>query len=449
MEKERAVRKEKGKSGLVKSDMWDKKGSKGVKGSKGSKGKGKKGKLNEVSESWNEDWTDWTAEGWDDDDYWWNDQWLESCDGQCGVSQTWWDDGSGWYCDGYGYTWQPEPVQSAEMSVSHDNRSDVQKVGSVGSMVISPLLHVYESTCETVGSFVFEHEHELAVDSRGCESTGGCNGAELEFADMEYELAVDCKDSEFGEADMSCVLAKSCDSCTHEPWFCGLKSGHEVGLGDSSSLGACFDDALSRDLCASVPRKVVLVRAHDWFDDHTEVSVEQQVEPYLEFLRPLLSQVADNTDASWWLRLLSCVAHYASCCPQERLRMAEVIADTCNLSEDDGSPQHGLGEDEKHLQLAETDKAFRAIMTLLEYDRFEEVTKLIGQLGGALREVKPESSKSDESMAEETPAEKAQRYMGCGQSEVSDPDFCADVHYGPRSHREETEPDDGTGLQEF
>ena len=51
---------EKGKSGLVRSDMWDKKGSKGVKGSKGSKGKGKgkKGKLNEVSESWNEDWTD-------------------------------------------------------------------------------------------------------------------------------------------------------------------------------------------------------------------------------------------------------------------------------------------------------------------------------------------------------------------------------------------------------
>ena len=123
---------EKGKSGLVKSDMWDKKGSKGVKGSKGSKGKGKKGKLNEVSE----DWTDWTAESWDDDDYWWNDQWPESCDGQWGVSQTWWDDGSVWYCDGYGYAWQQEPVQSAEVSVSHDNRSDVQKTGSVGSMII-------------------------------------------------------------------------------------------------------------------------------------------------------------------------------------------------------------------------------------------------------------------------------------------------------------------------
>ena len=214
---------EKGKSGLVKSDMWDKKGSKGVKGSKGSKGKGKKGKLNEVSESWNEAWTDWTAEGWDDDDYWWNDQWLESCDGEWGVSQTWWDDGSGWYCDGYGCTWQQElqQVQSAEMSVSHDNTSDVQKVGSVGSMIISPLLHVYESTCETVGSFVFEHEHKLAVDSPSCESKGGCSGAELEFADMEHEheLAVDspsceskggCNGAELEFADMEHELAVDC-----------------------------------------------------------------------------------------------------------------------------------------------------------------------------------------------------------------------------------------------
>ena len=209
---------EKGKSGLVKSDMWDKKGSKGVKGSKGSKGKGKgkKGKLNEVSESWNEDWTDWIAESWDDDDYWWNDQWPESCDGQWGVSQTWWDDGSGWYCDGYGYTWQQEPVQSAEMSVSHDNRSDVQKAGSVGSMIINPLL--YDLTCETTGGLRFVHEHDLAVDSPSCRSRCGCNGAELEFADMETEnrLVVDCKDFDSELADMGCVLAIGCDSCTHE-----------------------------------------------------------------------------------------------------------------------------------------------------------------------------------------------------------------------------------------
>ena len=95
-------------------------------------------------------------------------------------------------------------------------------------------------------------------------------------------------------ADMGCVLARGCDSCTHEPWFCGLKFGDEVGLGDSSNLETRFVNDPSRDLCATVPMKVVLVRAHDWFDDHSEVSVEQQIEPYFEFLRPLLSQVADK-----------------------------------------------------------------------------------------------------------------------------------------------------------
>ena len=361
--------------GIVKSDTWDKKGSKG-KGSKGSKGKGKKGKLNEVSE----DWTDWTAESWDDDDYWWHDQWPESCDGQWGVSQTWWDEGSGWYGDGYGYTWQQGPVQSAEPSASHDNRSDVQKTGSVGSMIINPLL--FDMTCETTGGLRFVHEHEFAdmetenrlvvdckesgneladtgcvlarscdsctresgvleieladmgcVLARGCDSCTHESEEEVELADMGCVLARSCDscthESEFSEdeladtgcvlargcdsctreseglesevADMGCVLARGCDSCTHEPWFCGLKFGDEVGLGDSSNLETRFVNDPSRDLCATVPIKVVLVRAHDWFDDHSEVSVEQQIEPYFEFLRPLLSQVADNTDASWWL----------------------------------------------------------------------------------------------------------------------------------------------------
>ena len=353
------------------------KGSKGkgatVRSKGSSKGKGKKGKLSEVSE----DWTDWTAESWDDDDYWWHDQWLESCDGQWGVSQTWWDDGSGWYCDGYGYTWQQGPVQSAEPSASHDNRSDVQKTGSVGSMIINPLL--FDMTCETTGGLRFVHEHEVAdmetenrlvVDCKeleseladtGCVLAKSCDSCtreskESELADTGCVLAESCdsctreseEEDELADmgcvlargcdsctheseekveltdtgcvlargcdsctcesevvrselADMGCVLARGCDSCTHEPWFCGLKCGDEVGLGDSSNLETCFVNDPSRDLCATVPMKVVLVRAHDWFDDHSEVSVEQQIEPYLKFLRPLLSQVADNTDASWWL----------------------------------------------------------------------------------------------------------------------------------------------------
>ena len=201
--------------GSARTDTWDKKGSKG-KGSKGSKGKGKKGKLNEVSE----DWTDWTAESWDDDDYWWHDQWPESCDGQWGVSQTWWDDGSGWYCDGYGYTWQQGPVQSAEPSASHDNRSDVQKTGSVGSMIINPLL--FDMTCETTGGLRFVHEHEVADMETENRLVVDCKDFESELADTGCVLARGCdsctRESEEEDelADMGCVLARSCDSCTHE-----------------------------------------------------------------------------------------------------------------------------------------------------------------------------------------------------------------------------------------
>ena len=145
--------------------------------------------------------------------------------------------------------------------------------------------------------------------------------------------------------------------------------------------------------------------------------------------------------------LLSCVSHYTSCSPAERLRMAEVVSDTCSLSEDDESPQHNLGEVEKNFLISEGDKAFRAMMALLEYDTAEEVCKLIEQLGSALRETIPESPKSDEPM-EETLEAKARRYQNCEQCEASDPEFWADVHYGPRAEEENMEEDD-TGLQEF
>ena len=161
------------------------------------------------------------------------------------------------------------------------------------------------------------HESEFSEDeltdtgcvlARGCDSCTHESEEKDELTDTGCVLARGCdsctRESEVVKsepADMGCVLARGCDSCTHEPWFCGLKYGDEVGLGDSSNLETRFVNDPSRDLCATVPMKVVLVRAHDWFDDHSEVSVEQQIEPYLKFLRPLLSQVADNTDASWWL----------------------------------------------------------------------------------------------------------------------------------------------------
>ena len=60
--------------------------------------------------------------------------------------------------------------------------------------------------------------------------------------------------------------------------------------------------------------------------------------------------------------LLSCLAHYADSSPAEKVRMAEIVGDVSNLGEDDESPRHGLGGDEKQLALSEADKAFKAMM---------------------------------------------------------------------------------------
>ena len=60
-----------------------------------------------------------------------------------------------------------------------------KRTGSVGSMIINPLL--FDMTCETTGGLRFVHEHEVA--------------------DMETKnrLVVDCKDFESELADTGCV----------------------------------------------------------------------------------------------------------------------------------------------------------------------------------------------------------------------------------------------------
>ena len=122
-------------------------------------------------------------------------------------------------------------------------------------------------------SCTHESEEKDDLTDTGCVLARGCDSCTRESEVVRSE-----------PADMGCVLARGCDSCTHEPWFCGLKCGDEVGRGDSSNLETRFVNDPSRDLCATVPMKVVLVRAHEWFDDHSEVLVEQQIEPYLKFL---------------------------------------------------------------------------------------------------------------------------------------------------------------------
>ena len=53
-------------------------------------------------------------------------------------------------------------------------------------------------------------------------------------------------------------------------------------------------------------------------------------------------------------------------------------------------------------------------------------------------------------MPEETQSQKTRRYTQCGQSEASDPDFWADVNYGPAYRENEPKPStNGSWLMEF
>ena len=78
-------------------------------------------------------------------------------------------------------------------------------------------------------SCTHESEEKDELTDTGCVLARGCDSCTCESEVVRTE-----------EADMDCVLARSCDSCTHEPWFCGLKCGDEVGLGDSSNLEDTF-----------------------------------------------------------------------------------------------------------------------------------------------------------------------------------------------------------------
>ena len=129
------------------------------------------------------------------------------------------------------------------MSVSHDNRSDVQKTGSVGSMIINPLL--FDMTCETTGGLRFVHEHEFADMETENRLVVDCKDFGNELTDTGCVLARSCdsctRESECSElTDMGCVLAKSCDSCTHE-------SEEDIELADTGCVLARGCDSCTRE----------------------------------------------------------------------------------------------------------------------------------------------------------------------------------------------------------
>ena len=126
--------------------------------------------------------------------------------------------------------------------------------------------------------------------------------------------------------------------------------------------------------------------------------------------------------------------------------MREVMEETGNLSDDDESPWHEKSEDEMRLALDMNATAFKQIMGLLQFDRYETVVSLIQILGEAMRQKAPAEPSDDESVELETYEERVRRYNNCGTSEGSDPDLWQEeIHFGPRVET----PPNTSGLMEI
>ena len=104
---------------------------------------------------------------------------------------------------------------------------------------------------------------------------------------------------------------------------------------------------------------------------------------------------------------------------------------------------HGFGEVERNFLIDSAAEAYENFMRLLEYDRVESLTRLLTMIGDAIVEAaarKSEPSEDDEEDVE-TQSAKRRRYNDCDQGEASDPDYWAELHYGP-PHGEESQDGD-------
>ena len=244
----------KGKKGVIKSDNWNK--GKGKPG----KGKGKKGKLNEVSEDSSWDWSNWAEYGGSAEDQWWyNDD------------ASWWD---GSWNTGEGSSTQYRQDETWNES----GQQQAQGEAVVGSLILNPL--VAEDFQLAGPVFEFCDDSDSSVGSVGTPVSEG-------FVVFENCTPV--------HEDM--VFVDECLSQSSDGFdMVGLRPSFECGL-----QGTCSDAVDSSSLCCEQPRKIAFVRDVFSVDHHSEVSVSQQIEPFLSVLDLLLSQVADQTDCSWWL----------------------------------------------------------------------------------------------------------------------------------------------------
>ena len=145
-----------------------------------------------------------------------------------------------------------------------------------------------------------------------------------------------------------------------------------------------------------------------------------------------------------WLE--ACLLHLPDASLENRQETLDSLNDAYELSEDDNSPSYNLGKVERDFLANSHEEVHRCLVKLLELQKVETTTELLGIFGEIFRT--PVHPDSDESMHEETQSERLTRYRNSEQCEVSDPDEWAVIHYGTGAH--ETEDNDSTdGVEEF
>ena len=266
--------------GVVKSDNWSKSGKGKGSPSKG-KGKGKKGKMNEVSGSETWDWTDWTNETWTDEDQWWHSEQYGWNDWNVESMQEPWNANAWQTTDWDETSWNETNWDETQTKLQTDGTGKV-----VGSLILSPVLHVdgcCSETCQT-GLFLGDSDCEMDV----CESFGTCV--------FDHETVFETNNSFFHETN---------NSFLHDMSFARLdfSKNREFQTTFGLSGSGTSDVDTSQLLCR--PGRVMVVKPEEetrsFFNEFQETSVARQMEPHLRFLEPLLSQLADQHDASWWL----------------------------------------------------------------------------------------------------------------------------------------------------
>ena len=127
---------------------------------------------------------------------------------------------------------------------------------------------------------------------------------------------------------------------------------------------------------------------------------------------------------------------------RDRKQMMDDLTGDGNLTDSDDSPSNGYGYYETAFKVETYKQMHNSLVTLLECGTLDGLTEILEVFAEAFSAPPEHESSPDESMPEETRSARLNWYRNAEQSEVSDPDEWASIHYGA------ADPVDGE-MEEF